>query len=485
MTKVAQIFSGWRTKHIPERDVLIVCCILLFFFLLQARYLHLAVRPITDEGVYAEAGRMMFQRLMPHKDFPLWHMPLLSFLMGGGLKVFGNMYSLRILYLLLNYLAVIPLYLTFKKISRDTAPAILAILFYLMFHEMVHHDFRFIAIRQFANVLFILFFYLSVCHKDWKRLWAAQGILTVASAFLFLPAFCNLVLLMGALTCMEKPPHVWRVLERYSKIILATSILILLYFFLVPQSVDQVIFTQMMRNPISWAMRTKLLFAGKFDSFFYILSIVSLTISACVFRHTRWLALCMLGIFAINVYLPSGYYPHYTSIAGPALAFGMLMCGMLLAKFYKYIVPGSSTVFFTTLILLFCYQFSLVYQSLAAEWLDNRQPEYFFFISKLKESPGPILCLEPIYAVDAQQTLLHAPMKEYLRSPENTHVSSSQWSAMTLEACTIVMESKLKQRVPLSVQQEWMATFDTSFSNKWGTILLIRSPHCQNGTKAL
>ena len=146
----------------------IVMFIVLFFFLLQVRYLHLATNSITDEGVYAQAGRMMWSGLMPHRDFPLWHMPLLPFLIGLGLKIFGSMYVLRVLFLLVNCLMAIPLFVTLKHLNKNTACAIFAILFYLTFHEMVHHDFRLLAIRQVSNAIFILYFYVGIVQRKWK-----------------------------------------------------------------------------------------------------------------------------------------------------------------------------------------------------------------------------------------------------------------------------------------------------------------------------
>ncbi|MDV2995395.1 MAG: hypothetical protein N4J56_005049 [Chroococcidiopsis sp. SAG 2025] len=147
-----------------------------FFFYLQARYLHLAAFPFTDEGVYAEAGRLMLEGLVPHKDFPLWHLPLLPLYSGIVLKLTGNMYWVRLLFLALNCFAVVPFYLTCKKLRDNSSAAILAILFYLTFHELMFQDFRFLAIRQMANNFLIFFFYLGVCQKQWKWKPIAQAL---------------------------------------------------------------------------------------------------------------------------------------------------------------------------------------------------------------------------------------------------------------------------------------------------------------------
>jgi hypothetical protein len=143
---------------------LVISC----FFYAQFLNLHNAEAAFTDEGVYAQAGSLIMDGLIPHRDFPLWHMPLLPWFIGITLKLTGEMYYVRTLFLFLNCLAVFPLYLTFREIRKNIYAALFAVLFYLTFHEMVHHDFRFVAIRQLANDLWIVFFYLGVVHKQWK-----------------------------------------------------------------------------------------------------------------------------------------------------------------------------------------------------------------------------------------------------------------------------------------------------------------------------
>ena len=106
-------------KSIVSKYNLIPLSIALFFFFLQTRFLHLASYPVSDEGVYAEAGRMIMRGFVPHSDFPLFHMPLLPIMIGLGLEILQEMYYLRLIYVLVNCLSVVVLYITLKKNSEQ------------------------------------------------------------------------------------------------------------------------------------------------------------------------------------------------------------------------------------------------------------------------------------------------------------------------------------------------------------------------------
>ena len=469
-------------KYITSRKELLALAVIAFIlFFLQSRFLHVAAYPETDEGIYAEAGRMMLNGFVPHEDFPIWHMPLLPALIGIGLKIFGSMYPLRLIFLFLNCFAAIPLFLTFKKINKNSAIALLAVLFYVTFHEMVHHDFRFLALRQTANIFFIMFFYLSICRSKWKWTPILQGLLIVASAFLFLPTAFNFLLLVGALLVYE-PNYKKRVLQLKNYIIIAAVAIIalLLYFLLIPNSADQVILDQLNRSSMDRLHRLELMFFGKFDAFFYSLSIVSLVIASVISNKLRSLSLAMLGIIALSALLPSFYYPHYISIAGPALAFGIFTFGILIYKACELLNLKGSLIPFTIFILIFAHQFTLGFDSLVGEWSGNRKPDYYAFIDKLAKTPEPLLAMEPIYAVDADRKLVRDPIESYFRSPNpKRSFSNDDYNIMVDKACTIILESKASSFFPYELRNRWEKQFISVEKNNWGTILLTENPHCQ------
>jgi hypothetical protein len=151
--------DGWKDSD--SHCIALAAAISLAFFFLQARHLHEAAMPATDEGVYAEAGRMMWGGLVPHTDFGFWHMPLMPLLIGLGLKMLPGIYAVRMVFLFAHCFAVVPLALFLRRISPGIVAPIVAVFFYLSFHELVHHDFRFLAIRQLANDLLILFLFFG------------------------------------------------------------------------------------------------------------------------------------------------------------------------------------------------------------------------------------------------------------------------------------------------------------------------------------
>ena len=447
--------------------------------LLQVVHLSLATNPITDEGVYAEAGRLIMQGNIPHMDFPLWHMPMLPLLIGIGLKLFGSMYPIRLIYLLLNCLAAIPLYLTFRNLHKYSAAAVLAIFFYLTFHEMVHHDFRFLAVRQLTNIFFIGFFYLGTVKQQWKWTPLLQTLCAAAAVMTFLLSAVHLVLLVIALVLMANS---WKeslsIARRYTLIAIPVLVLLLVYFLFIPQSIDQVIVAQTHRFPMDLQYRLKLMFTGQFDAFFYTVSLVSLVLGTVFLRKQRFLCFAMLGIFLTSTFLPRFFYPHYTSAAAPALAYGIFIFSILVSTTCKHIGQHALLCTYTILIFTFTYHFSLVFSSLAGEWLGNRNPDYYQLIDVLRNSPGPLLALEPIYAVDADRQLIHESIDTYFRSPLLQPLSENEYAEMANRACTILLEGKANRYIPSSLRKQWREQFAVIHENRWGSVLLTSNAHC-------
>ena len=450
-----------------------------FFFYLQSRYLHLAAAPYTDEGVYAEAGRLILKGFTPHKDFPIWHMPLLPVFIGVTLKLTGNMYFVRLIFLFLNCIAIVPLYLAFKKIQNNTGAAFLAILFYITFHEMVYHDFRFLAIRQLANDLFICFFYLGVCHKQWKWTPVIQSFLSVVSVLLFLPTAFNLFFLSLALILSEPTrAKQWKQLKQYILIGIPAVLALFLYFGLIPESLDQAVFGQLNRPASSRLARLKNILHRDKDIYFYLLSCIGL-ISAFLFHSKlRIYALAMIGVVITSIFLSSNFYPHYLSGAGPAFAFGIFSVGVLIYEHHRWKSKGR-LIAFAIYIILFSFHLSVVFPSLSHEWQNNRKLNYYDMVEALSQTPEPLLAMEPIFAVDADKTMVQTPIEIYFHAPSpKKSFSIEEYKNMTAMACTILLENQAKGFFPTYLQKQWHEKFEVIKKNNLGKILVTNHPHC-------
>jgi hypothetical protein len=475
--------SGWYSM-LPA--IAIAC----FFFYLQARYLHLAAFPFTDEGVYAEAGRLMLEGLVPHKDFPLWHLPLLPLYSGIVLKLTGNMYWVRLLFLALNCFAVVPFYLTCKKLQNNSSAAILAILFYLTFHELMFQDFRFLAIRQMANNLSIFFLYLGACQKQWKWTAIAQSILFGVSVLLFLPNLLHFSFLALAMSYSEAARVRRQQLKKYLFIGIPAILILLIYFFVVPRSLDQIVFGQINREATGRFDRLFVILQAQKDIYLYFLGCLGLIYTYIWQRQLRFYALAMIGLVLTSTFLSSNFFPHYMSAAAPAFAFGIFGLGIGIDRVCQHLllnVVAANWLSLVIYILLFSYQFSTAFPSLYDQWANNRTPSYYQTIAALAKTPEPLLTMEPIFAVEAGKRMVRTPIEIYFRAPgiDFPHpdiadkFSQKDFKAMATEACTIFLEGKGEQVFPTQMQKAWQQEFQTFYQTRWGDILLTNNPGCR------
>jgi hypothetical protein len=457
--------------------VALATAISLAFFFLQARYLHEAAIPATDEGVYAEAGRMMWSGLVPHTDFGFWHMPLLPLLIGLGLKVLPGIYAVRLVFLFGHCFAAVPLALFLRRMSPTVVAPIVAAFFYLSFHEMVHHDFRFIAIRQAANDLFILFIYFGSCGRKWQLSYAAQVVLASASALLFLPSLPNFFLASMLLIWRRESGTLRHELVRYAWIVGVAVGVALLYLLAMPHAFQQIVLDQMERPSESRLLRVPALLTEVLlekDIPFCGMSVISLIV-ALSFRALRPLAIAMLGIILMALFLSSNFYPHYLSIAGPAFATGIFCLVVLVQRAAETLGRWSVLGVAIPISLLCTVHVSLVMHSLLGEWLLNRQPSYRVLVEAIANARGPVLTHLPIYAVDAGVPVVHEFSDAYMRPPVwKARYTEEQLLAMENQASSILIEGWMRGAVSESTIERWLAQYPHAAENEWGIVLYTR-----------
>lgn len=468
--------AGFLSRH---ADIGVAVLLAFLFFLLQSRLLSLAALPETDEGVYAEAGKLIAGGLIPHRDFPFWHMPLLPALIGGWLRVVGNLHLLRLIFLALNCFSVLPLFSVFRKMSASRWAPIPAVILYLSFHEMVHHDFRFLAIRQLANVFFILFLYFRVVRPDARWSFGIQMGLAVLSALLFLPALINIAVLSFALDFSDRDRAMRKVYARRTACLLLIALVtVALYFLMIPHAFQQVILEQITRPGSRSVFRVVEIFRAQKDSFFYVLSISGLLGGIAFLRPLRPFSIAMLAVIAIALFSSSNYYPHYLSIAGPAFAFGILALVLLLREIGRDVTMPQSVPIAASALLI-ALHFGVVLPSLLREWNGNRHPDYITFIDRLRSLPGPLLSAQPIHAVLARKDLVSGLWDVALRSPlPSKHRSAAEWDSLYKQACTVLLEGRLEGALSKDIVDRWKKESVRVEKTAWGTLLLTDHSQC-------
>jgi len=448
------------------------------FFFLQAMHLHEAAMPDTDEGVYAVTGIMMWSGLVPHVDFGFWHMPLLPLLIGLGLKILPGLFGVRLVFLFINCFVAVPLALFLRRISPGIAAPIIAVFFYLSFHEMVHHDFRFLAIRQLANDFLILFLFVGSVGRSWRYSYVLQILLACASALLFLPTLPNLLMASMLLIWMRDKAVRKQEIVRYAWILGSAIGIALLYLLTIPNALQQIVLDQLGRSSESKFLRIQALLTLDKDVLFYGVSTLSLAV-ALYFRHLRPLALVMLGIILVALLLSSNFYPHYLSIAGPAFAAGIFCLVILMQRCVGRLGRWSALGIAMPISLLCTMHTSIVMPSLLGEWLYNRQTPYHELVKAVRQAGGPVLTHQPIYAVNAGVPIIHAFSDAYMRPPvSRPRYTEKQLLAMENDACSILIEGWMRGAVSDSTLQRWLTQYYHAVENNWGMVLYTHHSNC-------
>lgn len=425
-----------------------------------------------------EIGRAIMDGYLPYRDVYYPHPPLLAFGIGVGLQVFGSMYPLRILYLLANLLGVFPLYAVLRKLSDDRLGALFGSLFYLVYHEMVHHDFRFFALRQPSNLLLILFIFtgLFVQHRTWRI--ALQSVFAACAALLFIPGLLNIGLASLVLIFRERGFSKKRRAFFEHALVGGIAILtIVLLFLTVPRSFERIFFEHLHVSSIGRFARLEWMSTLSWrDLLFYISATAGLVLALLHPRH-RITAFCMLAMIGL-LFVPNEFWPHYVVSAAVAFATGIAF----LPTVFRMLSPRVVHVFAVGVpALLFVFHLWFVAPSLAAEWLGNRQPIYHQIVADLARMPEPVLTLmEPSYAADADRQLVHHEYQAArFLSTLRAQLSPGELRSLGEKACTIFLTDWDKAFVGPQMVGEWKESFATVFDQ--GGILVLRSkrPECE------
>lgn len=451
--------------------------ILLAYFMLQAGTLRWSSNPIYDEGVHADAGRMIFEGFLPYRDFSYPHPPLLPLFIGGGLKVFGSMNAVRMVYLLLNVLSILPLYAILVKIGKNRFAALFAVLFYLTYIEMVHHDFRIVATRPFNNLFFIGFLYWGLVkpYRRWSGLW--QGLCALLAAFSFLPSMANLGITSFMIIFLEKDRRRRRtLLKRFVLIGCLVGAALGAFFLAVPGSLQQTVLEHLRIVPMSPKARTIwTIGASRKDLFFYSASLWALLI-AIMQKRSRVVALAML-LMILTVFLPNEFYPHYFVVIAVPLTIGILFLMVFLFS------SLADRPFLATVLagLLLSLHLSLTLPPLLTEWTGHTNPGYEPVPAFLAQTPEPMLTfMEPIYAVDAHRTVVHHYYRAASRFGQLTgHLfSSEEFLRLGTLACTIVLPPWDQDFVPKAIQEQWKSMYTEVSYKPWLKVYLTNNPGC-------
>jgi hypothetical protein len=435
-------------------DFLIMHSLIATMFFLQLRWLHLAAAPGTDEGVHVEAGRMMLEGYVSYQDFSYLHPPALPLFIAIVYGVFRTVYALRFVYLFINTCSLVLFGLIIRHLTKSTLAMVITIAFLVTYNEMLFHDWRLIASRQFANSFFILFLYCGSVAEKKRWSFVAQLMSSIIAALTLFPMVPNIVFASIALiaTGTKKTRNIRS--RRYAWILCITALAIV-SLGVIPHAIDRLLLSHMSEAPIgSLSYRwTQMFHRGSPDSFFYGLACVGLIFGVFFHSETRHLSIAMLGMLCM-IFVPREYYPHYVVIAVVALGWGIAELVCLIEKLTKH-RPVHAVVLCSLLLVIHAHQ---SIPRLWKEWMHNRGIGYWQSVDFVRRLPEPILMFnEPMYAIDAQKKIV----QHYKRAGRQSFqaYSIAELNLLAQSACSIALTGWDRSAIPAAVQDAWARQF--------------------------
>lgn len=470
--------TAWKTAT-AHSHLLVLCVILLALFGLQARFLAQAAFPISDEAVHALVGRWILRGILPYRDFAYSHPPLLGLLMNVALPVTPSLLPPRLLYLAANLTAAVPLYLTLRKLTDNALAALTGALFYVTYHQMVDHNFRFIALRQVANVFLIWYLYAGVVRRKGLARSAVQTVLALCSVFTFLPSAANIAFVSIAMIAGEKT---WtargRSLARYAIMGGAVLAALAAFFLLVPDSFRAIVLDQMDRPLVGRIARFWWTAESRRDLFLYCATLAGLVLGLAFAPRLRLYCLAGLGTIGL-VFLPRAFFPHYFDIAGPACAIGVCALAHVCMRALRRL-PAFVPMLIPVLLLIAHWSFSL--RPMLDEWNNNKDVPYYQSLELLRTLPDPVLTFfEPAFALEAGKQFVYGPQQADFRtygSLLGKQLSREEYDDLAARACTIFLIPWDTGYIPQEVQADWRARFEEVPFQYWATVLKTGHPFC-------
>jgi len=424
---------------------------------------------------------MIFEGYLPYRDFYYSHPPLLPLFIGLGLKLSGGMFLPRLIYLFLNVFSVVPLFMVIRRISGTYLGALVAIVFYLTWYQMIDHDFRFIETRQFANIFFIAFLYFALVRPDSRWSSVYQTIFSIASVFTIFPIaasllFISLAIIFSAPSAAERR----RLFRHFLTIGIICTTAVLLLWITLPHSLELTLLVHTYVSAGSSQMdRIRYLVSNQPDTILYTLSIVSLLWGALRIPHMRVYCLAGLGMILL-ILVPPEFFPHHFVTAGVAFAMGLAAFATALLQLFRsrylllayLVIAGMTTAHLTRTLPL-----------LLPSW-QSADAGYYASIQKLAGLPGPMLTfMDQMWAIDAKKEIVQHYYRAGMRYFPifGNPVPNDLFAHLPERACTIVLSGWDQEFVPSQILHSWLDRYRRLDISPHLLVLATDHPFCTHG----
>lgn len=417
---------------------------------------------------------MIAEGYFPYSAFSYLHPPALPLFIAMIYGVSHSVYVLRFVFLLLNTLSMVLFAGVIRSATKSKLAPVLTIAFLMTYNEMLFHDWRMIASRQFANVFFILFLYCGtvLARKKWSLpLQCASAVVACLTLF---PVVPNIVFASAAFVLSAPKKERKDAFYRYV-LVLSIAAFAVFSLFLIPNAIERLLLTHLEQAaPGSIAVRFHKMFnVGSPDSYFYALATAGLVMGALFHRATRYFCIAMLGMLAM-LFVPREYYAHYVVTAVVALGWGIGEIGWLLQK---AVPPARRSHVAVLAVLLLSMHASQSIPRLWDEWMRNRGGAFWTSVDFVKTLPEPVLMfMEPMYAIEADKRIV----QHYLRAGRQsfTGITLPQYDELASRACSIALTGWDRGVVPVAIQEGWAKKYRVIANTAGFGAYLTNNPGC-------
>lgn len=441
-------------------DFIIIVLVLALVLAVQFHLIGRLVLATTDEGVYLYAAKLIAKGYLPFRDFRLVQSPFLIYLSALALTIIKfNLNIFHYLYTTWVFSAIIPIYLIILDRSKSRFGAILGVLLFCTFTEMVQWDAHFFALRQ-ASMPFLAWgiYFLKIN----KRYFLA-GLSLAFFSLSILSNFFIVVFLVFA-DFIDRCKEKWgfrEYLNHRRNFLLTLAIIfvvILGAFFFIPGSFDGMVRFQLVRPKSGLEGR----FAWLLDSFFQNSPFLLFGLAGILAaeRKNIFYSLTALGAIFSVLFLSNAFLSGYITVWAVPLA---LTGGLALASLYRIFKPGL----YLALALSFLIFFWKPYGYLKFNLMERTTPKFFETVEILKESPGPLFALQPIYALYAGKDLTFHPDVSDMRHFEvlGENLTEEQYLDILDRSQSVLLEGFSKRMLPTSILDRIPQSFQKIYDN--------------------
>lgn len=451
--------------NINKKDIFIIGTLFSLNVLLQFYNINKLVNVFTDEGVYLYSAKLISNGLIPYKDFFLAQPPFLIFIASLLLKISNfDLNMFHYIYTLIVLSTLFPLYFITLKMTNSRASAIISVLLFSTYSELVQWDIHSFALRQFSLPMMgfgIFFLYVDSKPRIACLLLGLFAISLLSNFFVALAILFSF--LLGEYFYQRE--DIKKLFRSYiMPIAIFNLITIGCYALLlfIQSAYDNILFYQLNRPSLPINIRLEWINHYFLKNNWPIL-LFGLIGSFIFNKKARLFGLFnVLGILSV-IFLGTSFYPHYLTILSIGLAIGGgILITIFVNSYYRIII--------SLVILLSIYISSYVH--LKTHLIDISSPEFFQVINVLKNTQSPLFTFEPIYSLYANKELTfhyHVADMRYFRVV-NRNLTEEEYAKVLQDSKTILLEPFMLTLIPSSILDKIKKDFKQIYNDQTKSI---------------